>query len=112
MLLMPIMSAAALTSDECSDWFDGYFASSYGQLSIALEYAVAIGSITVNWCIYVSAIGIVSRMIWAISQPHFDVRSDGQMVLDNERPEGLEDEEIRGTRIPINILPKRFIGER
>ena len=107
MLLMPIMSAAVLASNECSDWFDGYFASAFGDLWIGLEYGVAIGSVAINWCIYVSAIGIVSRMVWATAQPYFKVRSGGEMVLEEDDYEGLEEEED-GFRIAINILPKRY----
>lgn len=120
MLYLPILSVATLTSDECNAWFDGYFAVGYANLAITLQYSVAIGSILINWCIYVSAVGIVSRMLWATAQPYFEIHNDGSLVIqegydsdednNNNTPNHREN---RGniTRIAINILPNKYIGE-
>jgi len=106
-LMLPIISSAILVVDGCPDWYDGFFATSYTALTPALGYSVTIGAVIINWCIYVAALNVVSRMLWASAQPYFEVNSGGQMLVsyanlpDTESPK----------RIAINILPKRFIGE-
>lgn len=73
-LYTPIISAAALTSDECSSWYDGYISVAYDSLYTPLRYSVAVGSVAINWCIYVTSIGVVSRMLWATAQPYFKLQ--------------------------------------
>ena len=74
MLIIPIIGAATQSSGlSCNVWFDGYFASVYLNLSQALEYSIVMGSIVINWCIYVTSVGITSRMLWAMAQPYFVV---------------------------------------
>ena len=73
-LMMPTITSATLADDNCTDWYSGFYAVSMQQLALSLEYSVAIGSVLINWCIYVIAVGIVSRMIWGAAQPYFEVQ--------------------------------------
>eukprot|EP01083_Nonionella_stella_P186409 682294_1 len=105
LLSVPIITCATFDAT-CAAWYDGYFAASFSNIAVGMEYAVAIGSVLMNWCMYLAAIGVISRMIWAMAQPYFEVTRDGQMITPGEM---YSDE--HNARIAMNILPYRFFGE-
>jgi len=109
-LFLPIITSATLADNNCTAWFDGFFAVSYGKLSAVLQYSVAVGSVIINWCIYVAAVGIISRQIWALAQPFFAIDEDGRLVI-AETEADVEDVNCLNTRIAINVLPHRWIGQ-
>jgi len=83
-VIVPIITSATIPYSSCYDWYDGYFAVSYGEIWKPLYYMVLLSSLT---CMLAYSIlyGTESiRLLWAMAQPHILLLPDGSMLLESE----------------------------
>ena len=95
LLIIPIITVATTIDTDnydCSSiWYDGFFSEGYGNILVPLKYCILIGSLLTNWCLFSSGLAVVSRTIWALSQPNISIHNSGSISFNNEN---MFDEQI------------------